>query len=114
MICGCPIDTRRGLFKNIVLSGGSTMFPHFGRYVFCAIFVTYTTGEKKKTQLRRLQRDIKSRVDARMEVDFSRRKDKSGGVTDIEVNVLSHSYQVCVVLLFMDTVIYWRGEEKKK
>ena len=25
----CPIDYRRGLFSNIVLSGGSTMFPNF-------------------------------------------------------------------------------------
>jgi len=25
-----PIDVRRGLYKNIVLSGGSTMFQHFG------------------------------------------------------------------------------------
>ena len=26
-----PIDVRRGLYKRIVLSGGSTMFPHFDR-----------------------------------------------------------------------------------
>jgi hypothetical protein len=26
-----PIDVRRGLYKNIVLSGGSTMFKDFGR-----------------------------------------------------------------------------------
>eukprot|EP01083_Nonionella_stella_P052494 139260_1 len=32
-IQGCPIDTRRGLYKNIVLSGGSTMFKDFGRRV---------------------------------------------------------------------------------
>jgi actin-related protein 3 len=30
-ILKCPIDTRRGLYKNIVLSGGSTMFKDFGR-----------------------------------------------------------------------------------
>lgn len=30
MILKCPIDTRRGLYKNIVLSGGSTMFKRFG------------------------------------------------------------------------------------
>ena len=40
-ILKCPIDTRRGLYDNIVLSGGSTMFKDFGR---------------------RLQRDIKKRV----------------------------------------------------
>lgn len=27
----CPIDIRRVLYNNIVLSGGSTMFPDFGR-----------------------------------------------------------------------------------
>ncbi|CAM9203946.1 unnamed protein product [Laminaria digitata] len=47
-ILKCPIDSRRGLYKNIVLSGGSTMFKAFGR---------------------RLQRDIKRRADARMEVN---------------------------------------------
>ncbi|KAJ3009222.1 Actin- protein 3, partial [Thoreauomyces humboldtii] len=31
VIQGCPIDTRRGLYKNIVLSGGSTMYKDFGR-----------------------------------------------------------------------------------
>jgi hypothetical protein len=40
-----PIDTRRGLYKNIVLSGGSTMFKDFGK---------------------RLQRDIKRCVDDRI------------------------------------------------
>jgi len=40
----CPIDTRRGLYKNIVLSGGSTMFKDFGR---------------------RLQRDVKKFVKIR-------------------------------------------------
>jgi actin-related protein len=30
-ILKCPIDTRRGLYKNVVLSGGSTMFKDFGR-----------------------------------------------------------------------------------
>jgi len=26
-----PIDVRRGLYKNIVLSGGSTLYRDFGR-----------------------------------------------------------------------------------
>ena len=26
VVQNCPIDNRRGLYKNIVLSGGSTMF----------------------------------------------------------------------------------------
>ena len=42
-----PIDVRRGLYKNIVLSGGSTMFQHFGQ---------------------RLKRDLKQLVDRRLEV----------------------------------------------
>lgn len=45
-IMAAPIDTRRSLYKNIVLSGGSTMFKDFGR---------------------RLQRDIKKLVDTRLE-----------------------------------------------
>ena len=45
MIQNCPIDVRRPLYKNIVLSGGSTMFKDFGR---------------------RLQRDIKRVVDVRL------------------------------------------------
>jgi len=27
----CPIDSRRVLYNNVVLSGGSTLFPDFGR-----------------------------------------------------------------------------------
>jgi actin-related protein 3 len=41
----CPIDVRRGLYENIVLSGGSTMFNHFSR---------------------RLQRDVKRLSDQRL------------------------------------------------
>eukprot|EP00891_Asterochloris_glomerata_P001539 jgi/Astpho2/1539/Aster-05411 len=40
----CPIDCRRALYGNVVLSGGSTMFKDFGR---------------------RVQRDMKRLVDAR-------------------------------------------------
>jgi actin-related protein 3 len=43
----CPIDVRRGLYKNIVLSGGTTMFKDFGR---------------------KLQRDVKKIVNARLEL----------------------------------------------
>ena len=32
MITGCPIHTRKGLYQNVVLSGGSTMFRNFGKY----------------------------------------------------------------------------------
>lgn len=47
VIQNCPIDVRRPLYNNIVLSGGSTMFKDFGR---------------------RLQRDIKTTVDARLKL----------------------------------------------
>lgn len=61
-----PIDVRRGLYKNIVLSGGSTMFDHFGR---------------------RLQRDLKHLVDTRLSNSGSTH---SSGV---DVNVISHKRQ---------------------
>jgi len=67
----CPIDTRRGLYKNVVLSGGSTMFKDFAR---------------------RLQRDIKRFVDARIK----RSEELSGGkykAVPLEVNVISHGMQ---------------------
>jgi actin-related protein 3 len=67
----CPIDTRRGLYKNIVLSGGSTMFKDFGK---------------------RLQRDIKRAVDYRIK----RSEEISGGkikAVPLAVNVISHHMQ---------------------
>lgn len=67
----CPIDTRRGLYKNIVLSGGSTMFKDFGK---------------------RLQRDVKRAVDHRIKVS----EELSGGrikSAAVEVNVITHSMQ---------------------
>jgi len=66
-----PIDTRRGLYKNIVLSGGSTMFKDFGR---------------------RLQRDIKRCVDTRIQksAELSNGRLKPAPV---EVNVISHHMQ---------------------
>ncbi|KAJ6665418.1 hypothetical protein lerEdw1_003258 [Lerista edwardsae] len=54
VIQNCPIDVRRPLYKNIVLSGGSTMFRDFGR---------------------RLQRDLKRTVDARLKLS----EELSGG-----------------------------------
>jgi actin-related protein 3 len=55
VIVSCPIDCRRDLYNNIVLSGGSTMFKDFGK---------------------RLQRDIKRHVDARV-----KRNVKKMGIT---------------------------------
>lgn len=66
-----PIDVRRGLYKNIVLSGGSTMFKDFGK---------------------RLQRDIKRIVDTRVKHSEM----LSGGThksQQIDVNVISHKKQ---------------------
>ncbi|CAJ0576165.1 unnamed protein product, partial [Mesorhabditis spiculigera] len=67
----CPIDVRRGLYENIVLSGGSTMFKDFGR---------------------RLQRDIKRMADARIQMSEA----LSGGALKakpIDVSVISHKMQ---------------------
>nr|CAD1820044.1 unnamed protein product [Ananas comosus var. bracteatus] len=66
-----PIDTRRALYKNIVLSGGSTMFKDFHR---------------------RLQRDLKKIVDTRVSASASR---VGGEIKSqpIEVSVVSHPIQ---------------------
>jgi actin-related protein 3 len=66
-----PIDVRRGLYKNIVLSGGSTLFK----------------GVDK-----RIQRDVKRMVDERIK----RSEELSQGrikPQPIEVNVISHNLQ---------------------
>ncbi|KAI8907458.1 actin family [Powellomyces hirtus] len=77
VIQGCPIDTRRGLYKNIVLSGGSTMYKDFGK---------------------RLQRDIKTIVGARLRhyesvAQANLHKDQQIQAKNIEVNVVSHKKQ---------------------
>jgi len=77
-IMKCPIDVRRGLYKNIVLSGGTTMFKDFGR---------------------RLQRDIKRNVDNRMNANIARLAAASSVLSKaapppaIDVNVISHHMQ---------------------
>ena len=70
-IQNCPIDTRRPLYKNIVLSGGSTMFKDFGR---------------------RLKRDVQRTVDARLKLSEEL---SSGRITPtpIDVNVITHHMQ---------------------
>ncbi|XP_052809402.1 actin-related protein 3-A isoform X1 [Mya arenaria] len=66
-----PIDVRRGLYKNIVLSGGSTMFKDFGR---------------------KLQRDVKRVVDTRLKYseDLSQGRIKP---KPIDVQVITHHMQ---------------------
>ncbi|XP_023568659.1 actin-related protein 3B isoform X2 [Octodon degus] len=71
VIQSCPIDVRRPLYKNVVLSGGSTMFRDFGR---------------------RLQRDLKRVVDARLKLS----EELSGGrikPKPVEVQVITHHMQ---------------------
>jgi actin-related protein 3 len=71
VIQSSPIDVRRGLYKNIVLSGGSTLYKDFGR---------------------RLQRDIKHLVDARIRQSELR----SGGTArsgGLDVQVVTHKRQ---------------------
>lgn len=70
VIQSSPIDVRRGLYKNIVLSGGSTLYKDFGR---------------------RLQRDIKHLVDARIRASEA----KSGGAKSggLDVQVVTHKRQ---------------------
>ncbi|KAB0342964.1 hypothetical protein FD754_019890 [Muntiacus muntjak] len=63
----CPIDVRCPLYKNIVLSGGSTMFRDFGR---CS------------------QRDLKRTVDARLKLS----EELSGGSMLVST---PRFYQVC-------------------
>ncbi|XP_065889081.1 actin-related protein 3-A [Dysidea avara] len=71
VIQNCPIDVRRPLYKNVVLSGGSTMFKDFGR---------------------RLQRDLKRVVENRLKIS----EELSGGrlkPKPIDVQVISHHMQ---------------------
>jgi len=71
VICNCPMDTRRNLYSNIVLSGGSTLYKNFGK---------------------RLQMDVKKIVDTRIKAKF----DESGGTIapkPLDVSVLSHDLQ---------------------
>ncbi|KAJ5893577.1 Actin-related protein 3 [Penicillium taxi] len=71
VIQSSPIDVRRGLYKNIVLSGGSTLYKDFGR---------------------RLQRDIRHLVDARIRASEARSGTgaRSGG---LDVAVVTHKRQ---------------------
>ncbi|KAL0251180.1 hypothetical protein GEMRC1_000393 [Eukaryota sp. GEM-RC1] len=69
-----PIDSRRGLYKTITLSGGSTMFPKFDK---------------------RLQLDLSNIVQGRMEAMKERfaKQGKEVSSEPIDVNVLTSPYQ---------------------
>ena len=72
-IMAAPIDTRRGLYKNIVLSGGSTMFKNFQR---------------------RLQQDIRERVAGRLAANMRRlRTAPAQAPAEVKVKVVSHAMQ---------------------
>ncbi len=95
VIQSCPIDTRRGLYKNIVLSGGSTMYKDFSK---------------------RLQRDIKRLVDSRIKASevISQQGMAANEMIkakQVDVNVVSHKKQRYAVWfggsLLADTVFYF-------
>ena len=67
-IASSPIDTRRALYSNIVLSGGSTIFKGFGR---------------------RIKRDVKRLVDQR-QAESERRSGNLMKGSEIDVEVLTH------------------------
>lgn len=71
-IQACPIDTRRPLYKNIVLSGGTTMFKDFGR---------------------RLQRDVQKFVDVREAGRQQAASSGGGAMSKTDVKVISHHMQ---------------------
>ncbi len=64
----CPIDTRRGLYKKIVLSGGSTMYKRFDK---------------------RLELETKMLVDQRWNASRALGLDSE----PVECHVISHKYQ---------------------
>lgn len=71
IIVNCPIDAQTALFKNVVLSGGTTMFRRFDS---------------------RLQRDLSALVDIRIAAFRAQSKDKDRTI-NIPVNVISHERQ---------------------
>ncbi|RVD84876.1 uncharacterized protein DFL_003213 [Arthrobotrys flagrans] len=71
VIQSSPIDVRKGLYKNIVLSGGSTLYKDFGR---------------------RLQRDIRHLVDARIRLS-EQKAGTSVRSSGLEVSVITHKRQ---------------------
>ncbi|KAL6769194.1 ARP3 [Auxenochlorella protothecoides x Auxenochlorella symbiontica] len=68
-IQACPIDTRRALYGNIVLSGGSTLF---------------------KGLARRLETEVQARVAARVQ---GRAPASHAAATGVEVHVVTHPMQ---------------------
>ena len=72
-ILACPIDTRRGLYKNIVLSGGTTLIKNFGK---------------------RLQQGVKDRVQARLAANLAKlRVQPESAPAELKVRVHTHALQ---------------------
>jgi actin-related protein 3 len=73
-IQACPMDGRRPLYKNIVLSGGSTMFTGFNK---------------------RLERDVRRLVDVReaKRQEAATRAGQNVELSKTEVKVISHHMQ---------------------
>ncbi len=72
VIQACPVDTRRGLYSNVVLSGGSTLFKDFSK---------------------RLQRDLKGIVDERLAYVQGIPSIINKRADPINVQVLAHENQ---------------------
>jgi actin-related protein 3 len=70
-ILGCPVDTRKPLYSNIVLSGGSTMFTNFRS---------------------RLQREVKGLVSKRIADNWKKHK-AAGTPPEMKVEVCKHDMQ---------------------
>lgn len=72
-ILACPIDSRRGLYSNIVLSGGSTMFKNFGK---------------------RIERDVDNIVKNRLKKNREKHNlSEADSGKPVDVNVISHPKQ---------------------
>mmetsp|Transcript_28381 Transcript_28381/g.66329 ORF Transcript_28381/g.66329 Transcript_28381/m.66329 type:complete len:419 (-) Transcript_28381:120-1376(-) len=73
-IQNCPIDTRRALYRNVVLSGGSTMYKDFDR---------------------RLQKDLKKMIKTRIDTSKAGAGAAAGEIQgeEVDVNVVSHNFQ---------------------
>ena len=69
VVQNCPIDVRRGLYKNIVLSGGSTMFKviygSHARKVAGSFSEQILNIQSFQDFGRRLERDLRKTVDNR-------------------------------------------------
>ena len=88
VVQNCPIDVRRGLYSNVVLSGGSTMFKDFGR---------------------RLERDVRRFVDARLKAT----EQLSGGRLKV-IFLLLLFCQMMIIFRKKIREITFHGGKKKK